>query len=321
MDSTRHSDSINVTPATLAVVQVLQHTRGAAYITFCALTVAAWDWTLALGEEVRMVKRCGRSHAVLAYFLARTSVVIGCISALVFFIKVPPDEKWCLVLFNWMGVVYTTGSAAKAYLFLLRVRAIHDNSKLVTLFSSAGWLVMVCARMTIAFTIDASAGRCAVTEMGSLSAFSLWLNLAYDTCIFLSVSVRLASHTKLTGTPWIASFVRGYGLPPTMRHLLHDGQIYYSITILFTLLAAVVAVSPVHPIYQGIFSIPAFTIETLMTCKIFRAMILRSLHPIQDDNLPMAPAEARTTAISIFELDTVLELRIRTTSTGREQVE
>ncbi|KZP21461.1 hypothetical protein FIBSPDRAFT_1044183 [Athelia psychrophila] len=304
---------------------LLQHTRGVACIAVCALTVVAWDWALSLEEEVRMVKRCGRSRAVLGYFLARTSGLMGCIVALVFVTGVPQDKNWCTTMFNWIGVMYMTGSAAKAYLFLLRVRAIYDNSKLVTLLSGVGWLAMVCARMSVSFSLGTShlkqTGHCTITDMGSSTIFSLWLNLAYDTCIFLSVSVRLASYTKLAGTPWISSFVGGHGLPHTMRHLLWDGQMYFSITILFTLLAAIVAISPVNPIYQGISSMPAFAMESLMTCQVFRAMILRSLRPTEDVKFSMAPAEACTTATSLYELDTFLELRIRTTSIGHEQVE
>lgn len=93
-----------------------------------------------------------------------------------------------------------------------------------------------------------------------------------------------------------------------------------SVTILFSLLAAVIGVSPVDPNYKAFFSMPALAIETLMTCQVFRSMILRSLRPIQNVNLPVASVGARTTAMSIFELDTFMELRIRTMSTEREQV-
>ncbi|KZP03765.1 hypothetical protein FIBSPDRAFT_941359 [Athelia psychrophila] len=326
MDPARLSHLIDVTPATLAAVQLQQHTQTAAY--FAAV---AWDWTLAIGEELQIAKRCGRSLAVLAYFLARSSGVMAFGLTLVFLIKVPPYENRCSALLNWIGVTMMVGSAAKAYLFLLRVRAIYDNSKLVTLFSGVGWLAVVCARMTFAFMVNISppkqTGRCAITDLGSLPIISLWLNAAYDTCIFVSVSVRLASYANLTGTPWISSFIRGYGLPPTMRHLLKDAQKYYgikrnvsSITILFTLLSAVIAVLPVNPIYQAIALAPAIAVETVMTCKVFRSMILRSLHPIQNVKLSKAPAEARTTAMSIFELDTFMELRIRRTNTEHEQV-
>lgn len=116
-----------------------------------------------------------------------------------------------------------------------------------------------------------------------------------------------------------------------MRHILQDGQFYYSyvvilvtafcgfkgnvssITIFFTLLAAVTVVSPVGPIYQVAFMVPAFAMELIMTCKVFRATILRSLDRAQsiDIDLSAARMEAHTTAMSIFELDTVLEHRLR----------
>ncbi|KZP12863.1 hypothetical protein FIBSPDRAFT_1049789 [Athelia psychrophila] len=324
MNPARRSDLIEVTPATLLVsVLQQQETRTATYITVCSLTILLWDWILAIGEELRIVKRCGRNHAVLAYFLARASAVMVCVLGLAFFTKVLPDENRCSGLFNWIGVMTVAGMAAKAYLFLLRVRAVYDNSKLVTLVSGVGWLVMVFARMKFAFVINTSLlnqiGHCAVNDLGSLPTF-LWLNVAYDTCIFVSISVRLASHTKFTGTPWILSCIRGYGLPPTMRHLLQDGQKYYGITTLFTLLAAVLAVSPVNPVYQTMFPAPAFAVETVMACQVFRAMILRSLRPVQNVDSSVASAEAHTTGMSIFELDTSLELRIRTTNTEHEQV-
>ncbi|KZP09533.1 hypothetical protein FIBSPDRAFT_759778 [Athelia psychrophila] len=275
-----------------------------------------WDWTLTLGEEFRIAKRCGPTLAVAAYFLARTSALMVCVLSVIFLVRPPPDS--CAALFGGIGLFSMTGGAAKSYLFLLRVRAVYDNSKLVKLVSGVAFLAIVCARMTVAYMVHSSpqeqTGRCAVTKMGPLPKFSLWLTVAYDTCIFLSISVRLTSHANSISTPWIPSFVRGHGLPHTMRHILQDGHIYYSITIFFSLLSAVLAIAPVGPIYQAVPTLPAFVIEVTMTCRVFRAMILRSLDRAQtgDVNLPTAQAGARTTAMSLFKLDTVLEHRIRT---------
>ncbi|KZP07931.1 hypothetical protein FIBSPDRAFT_992785 [Athelia psychrophila] len=282
-----------------------------------------WDWTLTLGEEFRIAKRCGPTLAVLAYFLARTSAVAVCVLCVIFFVRPPPDS--CAALFSGIGFMTMTGAAAKAYLFLLRVRAVYDNSTLVKSISGVAFLAVVCARITIAYMVRSSpqeqTGRCAVTDVGPLPKFSLWLTVAYDTCIFLSISVRLTSHAKSITTPWIPSFVRGHGLPHTMRHVLQDGQIYYCITIFFSLLAAVLAVAPVGPIYQAAFTLPGFVMEVTMACRVFHAMILRSLDRAQtvDVNLPTAQAGARTTAMSLFELDTVLEHRIRTMNIDDEK--
>lgn len=56
------------------------------------------------------------------------------------------------------------GSAAKAYLFLLRVRAVYGNSKLVTLFVGAGWLVVVCTRVTAAYIVHSSVSPTRLTH-------------------------------------------------------------------------------------------------------------------------------------------------------------
>lgn len=50
-------------------------------------------------------------------------------------------------------------SAAKAYLFLIRVRAIYGNSKLVTLLVGMGWLAVVSARMTVPSMVHTAVSR------------------------------------------------------------------------------------------------------------------------------------------------------------------
>lgn len=48
-----------------------------------------WDWMLSLAEEYRVVKRCGRSATVLAYFLARGSVVTLSVLVFIFGTRLP----------------------------------------------------------------------------------------------------------------------------------------------------------------------------------------------------------------------------------------
>ncbi|KZP18409.1 hypothetical protein FIBSPDRAFT_1046273 [Athelia psychrophila] len=289
-----------------ALIGKLLQTQTATYLTLGTLTAATWDWTLALAEEYRIVKRCGLSFAILAYFLARTSAVMLCVLTLIFYTGVPPGENSCSAVFGGIGGMIVIGNASKGYLFLLRVRAVYGKSLLVTLCVGVGWLLMVGSRLTVALLVHTTplgqTGYCAVTVIGSLPTISLWLNFAYDTCIFISISVRLASYTTTTAAPWILTFVRGYGLPPTMRRLLQEGQLYYLyVPVFVTVLpifegnvfstnlvaifsAAIIAVSPVGPIYQAIFTVPATVTETIMTCKVFRAMVLRSFE-VHDQNI------------------------------------
>ncbi|KZP13009.1 hypothetical protein FIBSPDRAFT_1049715 [Athelia psychrophila] len=273
-----------------AVIEQLLQTQTATYITFGTLTAATWDWALALAEEHRIIKRCGPSFAVIAYFLTRTSAVMLCVLTLIFYTGVPPGENSCSAVFGGMGGMVVIGSACKGYLFLLRVRAVYGKSLPVTLCVGAGWLLVVGSRLTIALLIHTTplghTGYCIVTGMGSLPiiSISLWLNFAYDTCIFISISVRLTSYTTTTAGPWILTFVRGYGLPLFLSVLRSFKGNVFSTNLVATLLAAIIAMSPVGPIYQAIFTVPATVTETIMTCKVFRAMFLRSFE-VHDQNI------------------------------------
>lgn len=65
----------------------------------------------------------------------------------------------------------------------------------------------------------------------------------------------------------------------------------------------------VSPVFQLVWTIPPVAIETNMTCKVFRAMALRSTHGKRDDSMSV---EAWTTELSIRELE-ALELQTQMT--------
>ncbi|KZP05396.1 hypothetical protein FIBSPDRAFT_967317 [Athelia psychrophila] len=290
--------------ATLTILH-LQQTQITTYFVLGALTAAAWDWMVSLVEEYRVVKRCGRSAAVLAYFLARMGALTMCALALTFYER---DGDSCVGVFLATGAMAVIGTGSKAYLLLLRVRAVYRNSKLVTFWVGAGLLVLVGTRLASMFLVHISplghTGYCAVTHVGSLGVMSLWMNWAYDTCIFVAISIRLNSHATSAANSGILSLVHGYGLPRTMRLFLQDGHVYYFTVISFMLFSAIMAVSPhVSPVYQSAFTVPTTVIETNMVCKMFRSMIMHSLDP----NGSLAPAE-----MSGFELDTSVALGMRT---------
>ncbi|KZP25765.1 hypothetical protein FIBSPDRAFT_366654 [Athelia psychrophila] len=292
-------------------VQLERQTQVAAYIILCSLTAVLWDWVLSSADDCKLVQGCGHAAAMLAYFLARASAITVCILALIFYTGVPPGEHSCSDIFRSIGAMTVVGIAAKAYLFLLRVRAVYGNSKLATLCVGMGMAIVVASRTTVVFMVRTSplghGGYCAVTDFPTLPVVSLWLNLAYDTCIFISISARLVSHTTSTPSPWNILLVRGNGLPRIMHLLLLDGQLYYCTTLTFLLVAAIVAGLPVGAIYQAIYAVPAISMETIMTCKVFRAMILRSLDA--EKNMPMALAEPLNATL-VYECDTAfMELR------------
>ncbi|KZP05390.1 hypothetical protein FIBSPDRAFT_940473 [Athelia psychrophila] len=310
----------------------LQHTQIAIYIVLGSLTAITWDWIISLAEEYGVVKRCGSSATVIAYFLARASAVTCCVLAFVFYTGVPSEfgfTHWHLMISDddsCSGIMYGIaasvwlGNATKSYLFLLRVRAVyHDsNSKLAIFCVSVGAFVLVGLRIMGTLLIHTSKplgniGYCDVTTMGPISNVGAWFNVAYDTGIFVAISVRLTSHAMPTNTFGIMSLIRGYRLPRTMRHLIQDGQLYYFTVLAFILFAAICMSSPkVNPIYQLVVSVPATVMESNMACNIFRGMILRSPDVQQADSCSNFTRSS--------ELDMSLVLRGGTTDMELEQI-
>lgn len=82
--------------------------------------------------------------------------------------------------------------------------------------------------------------------------------------------------------------------------------------------------SPVGPIFQAIFTVPATIIETIMTCKMFRAMILRSFD-IHSQNstsgdLAGAPTQDDETVIELNMSLDLERLQMRMVGIERERV-
>ena len=84
-------------------------------------------------------------------------------------------------------------------------------------------------------------------------------------------------------------------------------QAIFSATVGLTLLAATLAISHVSPVLKSMFSPPALAFETVMACKVFRSVILRSLRDVEDHAVVSGSC---TSAVSIFELDTQFPTRM-----------
>lgn len=68
----------------------------------------------------------------------------------------PTDNDSCSGIFYAFGLMTVIGNATKAYLFLLRVRAVYCNSKLVTIVTGAGGVTVVCIRLIGTFLLRIS---------------------------------------------------------------------------------------------------------------------------------------------------------------------
>jgi hypothetical protein len=126
-------------------------------------------------------------------------------------------------------------NASTLFLFLLRVRAIYANSKVVSIFFGLLWLAFCGAQFlvqfgTLAIAIElGSQKRCLILTLKEYSDTGVFLHSTYDTLIFFAISFRVAYYS-IHGDTFAArmtSLFRGQGLPRFSRSILRGGQLYY----------------------------------------------------------------------------------------------
>ncbi|KAF7968180.1 hypothetical protein HWV62_31692 [Athelia sp. TMB] len=275
------------------LLDMLRQTVLVERITYCAFTVLVWDWLLSIADEVRLTQRCGASIALFAYFVARISIFSLCVLIIIFQNAALPD---CKKPFIAMAIATICGTAGNGFLFLLRVRAVYEGSKLITLGFGLWWMAVIGTTFLYSFGVRAEhqphSSMCMISSAKSWSTASLWVNAVYDTCIFVAISVRIVSfaihtppmnahhhrsnsmskRTEVEGN-WRA-FAWGNGLPRVCRELLRGGQLFYFVTIGFTLLGSSMSLAPVTPVLRAGFMAPALAMSTIMTGRVFRGIAL-----------------------------------------------
>jgi len=228
------------------------------------------------------------------------------------------DYVSCSATFFIVTVMSFLGTIVKGYLFLIRVRAVYSNSTTMTICVGCCWLAAVGTRLAVSIMVQGApigqTGYCSISGTRWSTSFpvvGLWSNLVYDTFVFVVIYIRLTMYSEQTSqsllSPIIFGSSRHHQLPSFTRHLLQDGQVYYFTTVGLGLLAGIMALLPVSPVLKSAFCPPALAIETVMTCKVFRSMILRSLYDERELDFTAQPNTSRT---FVIELDTRISTEI-----------
>ncbi|KZP15529.1 hypothetical protein FIBSPDRAFT_958701 [Athelia psychrophila] len=244
------------------------------YVAVSALTAVTWDWVLSVEEECRIVRRCGLSIPVVVYYLARISAMVLCVLSVAIH-SILPESDSCRAIISTMTAMSIVAAATKSFLFLRRVRAVYAKSIHVTLCFFVGWLAVVGTRAAIPFATSRlePTEQCHRSGLPSWAPASLWVNLAYDTAVFVAISARLASYATYPQKHRIMSFIWGEGLPRTMRSFLRHGLLFYFSTVGLSLLATIVSSLPLSPTSKDIFWPSVLTTEIIMVCKLFRVSV------------------------------------------------
>lgn len=146
--------------------------------------------------------------------------------------------------------------ASTSFLFFVRVKAVCFESKVVTWFFGLAWVANFGISVSVPLAINGDVSpsiinvfgfestqltiqspakhigpttRCIITAARYYASIALIVNTLFDTFIFLTISVKIVSGTKL-GENWsarIRCFLTGKGLSWISKGLLRGGQIYY----------------------------------------------------------------------------------------------
>ena len=115
-------------------------------------------------------------------------------------------------------------------MFFLRVKAVYFDSKATVVFFGILWLSIFGTLFLDLFNVTTAhigtTKKCIITSVGYPGAIPVFLQSAFDTLVFVAISLRVASYSMAFGTR-TKSFFRGHGLLGISRCILKGGQLYY----------------------------------------------------------------------------------------------
>lgn len=113
--------------------------------------------------------------------------------------------------------------------------------------------------------------------MRSFASVPVVVNAVNDTLIFLAISYNIISH-PIVGNTWHArakSFFVAGRLPRMSRGLLQGGQLFYFVTIGFSIATATLILSTnTATVYRSMLTVPNVALENAMACRVYRAVKL-----------------------------------------------
>lgn len=254
-------------------------------LTYMAIATTAayvWDWLSAMPDEFRMCRKGNRGLVLIPYFLSRICTLGSCVMSVV--LQVGTIEH-CEVFYHPISGFIVVGVPATLALFYLRVKAVYFDKKLVVAFFGLLWLSIFGTLFLIPFNLTLAhigpTKRCIVVAAHSRGATPVLLHSAFDTLVFIAISIRIASYS-ITSSARTKSLFRlgGDGLSRICRYILWGGQVYYFATIGLCLVVVVLMIVPVGPVYKVMFIIPHVALDSSMACLVSRGLILGLIEDI-----------------------------------------
>ncbi|KZP05148.1 hypothetical protein FIBSPDRAFT_1052649 [Athelia psychrophila] len=275
--------------------------RVMSYISVIQLTAYSYDWLLSIPGEHKVISRAGLNWSITIYLLSRITTFIHLL-LIAIFVFAPVEH--CKSLIALLATCAATRAISTSFMFFLRVRAVYLRLRSVTALFGILWLITatlnIITDVSIRVAPPTQAQRCLSYQI-HYSTYPSISSFAFDTCVFLAISYRLAADAA-TEQSWRArlqSVLTGKGLLRLSRALMISGQLYYLAIILFFWVNFAVAVSPLIPVSSHyVLNTPYIMFTNVMACRVFRGVALGML----EKSPTIAAGLSSTRIAAAFEL-------------------
>ncbi|RPD62483.1 hypothetical protein L227DRAFT_609685 [Lentinus tigrinus ALCF2SS1-6] len=254
------------------------------YVGIASFTILVWDHLLTLEDEIKYVWRRKKGPLIWLFFLNRYLTPLGFIVNLfAYFSDLFTDSVGHILPFDFVPLAYVChivdhfvryegsmtviGINTAALMMLLRIYAMYDKNRVVVAFVAAvfclelgtnAWLLTYGIAVRHSPYIHACTMIFDTSRLNkAAAAASAWLPLLYDT-IVLALTIRRTY-----------SDIKYPSVGRTMRTLLKEGVLYYSVIFCITLvLTLMIVLAP-----DGLKNVMAQT-EYLMTVAMMSRITL-----------------------------------------------
>ncbi|THU97994.1 hypothetical protein K435DRAFT_753384 [Dendrothele bispora CBS 962.96] len=236
-----------------------------------------WDMLFSLPEEIYLIRHFNPN--MIAYISSRITALLYVLLSVIAKTTPGPD---CVKLEHTITSCWVIAISSSSFLFLRRVLAVYQDSKLIRYSFMFLWVANV--GVSILTPVGSRAGPLANTGYcinGGIEHYvggATIMPLIFDSLVFLFVSYRILT-THGPGEEewtWSSLFSSGKALPRLSRAMLRGGQQYYLVTVGVNILITVLITTPsVPPIYEATFTIPDIALTSSMACRVYRNLYFR----------------------------------------------
>ncbi|KAJ7926043.1 hypothetical protein B0H13DRAFT_1097008 [Mycena leptocephala] len=250
------------------------------YVFAGSTAVLVWDILNNLRNDYSLLSKHKISPATTAYVVSRVTSLVFTLG-FTMFATYPLSA--CNTAFIAFNSFYPIAVSSAAFLFFIRVRAVYNNSRVVTAIFGVLWLAVLTTSITVPVSGRATSvgdpPQCFTLARRGAHCGSSWITMTiHDTFVFFAISYRLVANfadTQQTRGAQLKEIFSGTSLPAFSKSLFTDGQMYYMITVVSNIITTVMVYAPTSSsLYHGLLVIPNVTLTSMMACRVYRNTML-----------------------------------------------